>query len=307
MKTFKILIGIAIIIAIQSCASSSGTTQISEGETAYQAGNYELALNSYEPIIISRESKGKKAKGPVYVGAGKSALALEQNDKARKYLESAKEVQYSSPEMYECLAEVYKNIDNLSKEITALETYHEKYPQGKKINNIDNRLLETYVESENWDLGVKLWADIDSSAKSDPGLLSNYLLINIGLNDQPKCDELAKQITKLDPNNIIALEYYAEKYFWKAENLYVKEMKAYKNKRTSSQYKKLLKALDQVWPNFKKSRDYFLKLYKMDPKPEYAGFLSKIYTRYDDKKKPHIIVKELNKNQNYMILNLEKN
>ena len=96
---------------------------------------------------------------------------------------------------------------------------------------------------------------------------------------------IQKQILKLDASNITALEYYAEKYFWKAENLYVSEMKAYKNKKTSSQYKKLLKALEQVWPNYKKSRNYFLKLYKIDPKPEYAKYLGNIYTRYDDKEK----------------------
>ncbi len=285
MKLFKLLIGFAIILTIHSCAGLSSSTQVTEGEAEYQKGNYEASLNIYEPIIIDKESKGKKAKGPIYVGAGKAAFELNQVDKARKYLESARGLQYASSVMYEYLAKVYKSIDNLSKEITALETYHEKFPQGEKINDMDNRLMETYVESENWDYGVTLWADIDSTAKSDPELLSNYLLINKGLNNTAKCDELAKQITKLDANNMIALEYYADKYFWKAENLYVTEMKAYKNKRTSKQYKRLLKALDQVWPNFKKSRDLYLKLYKIDPKPEYADYLSRIYTRYDDKQK----------------------
>lgn len=282
MKISTILKLFILTIFLQSCAS----TKISEeGNASFNSKNYEEALKSYEQIIESKESTGKKAKAPVYVNAGISALELEQTDKARKYLETAKELQYSSPEMYESLAKVYRIIDNLSKEITALETYSEKFPQGVNINNINQRLLETYVESENWDLGIKLWSKVETQAQSNVNMLASYLIINKNLNNSEECDKLAKQITKIDADNISVLEYYAEKYFWKAENLYTSEMKAYKDHRTSSQYKKLLKALDEVWPDFQKSRDYYLKLYKIDPKPEYAKYLANIYTRYDDKQK----------------------
>ncbi|MBU8893189.1 MAG: hypothetical protein KOO66_10450 [Bacteroidales bacterium] len=282
MNTSKIIQGLIIILILQSCAS---TKLSEEGGTAYREGNYETALNTYNQIILARESKGKKAKAPVYIGAGNSALELEQINKARKYLESAKELGFSSPEMYASLAKVYKTIDNLSKEITALETYHEKYPQGEKISSITTRLFETYVESENWGLGIDLWPEIETQAQSNPDLLAGYLIINKNLENTTACDKLAQQIIKLEASNITALEYYAEKYFQYAENLYVSEMKAYKNKRTTKQYNKLLKALKEVWPAFRKSRDYFLKLYKIEPKKEYAKYLGKIYTRFDDKQK----------------------
>jgi len=283
MRISRIIKVLIIIFIIQSCTSSVNITQLTdEGEKAYQAGNYEAALTSWEKII---ENKGKKTKGEIYVSAGKSALALNQAEKARTYLETARQNQYSSPELYEYLAKVYKSIDNLSKEITALETYSEKYPQGNHINEIHGRLLETYVESENWDLALKLWPKMEANSQSDAHLLAQYLIVNKNLENTEVCDKLAKQITSLDASNVIAMEYYAEKFFWLAENLYVKEMTAYKNKRTTSQYKKLLKALDEVWPTFRKSRDYFLKLYKIDPKPEYANYLGNIYTRFDDKEK----------------------
>jgi len=187
--------------------------------------------------------------------------------------------------MHESLSKVYKIIDNLSKEITALETYHKKYPQSENIHAINSRLLETYIESENWDYAVDLWPSIEAQAQSDVDMLANYLIVNKNLGNTSTCEDLAQKIYKLEPENIVFLEYYAEKYFWLAEDLYVKEMKAYKDHRTSSQYKKLLKALDQVWPNFQKSRDLYLRLYKIDPKPEYAKYLAQIYTRYDDKQK----------------------
>lgn len=281
MKNFLAISILFIILILQSC-SSLNSTKSSEGDTFYQSGNYEAALNYWEQII---ESKGSRTKAPIYVGAGKSALALDDVDNARYYLEKAKTSGYSSPEMYEALAIVYGSIDNLSKEITALEMYSEKYPQGENINSIRARLLETYAESQNWELGVKLWSSVEAQSKTNVNILANYLIINKNLENHTVCEELAKQILKLETNNITVLEYYAEKYFWLAENLYVTEMNAYKNKKTNSQYKKLLKALDEVWPNYKNSRDYFLKLYKIDPKKEYAKYLGNIYTRYDDKEK----------------------
>jgi hypothetical protein len=282
MRVFNAIKFIILVIIIQSCASSKF---IEEGNTAFNSQNYEEALKSYDQIIESKENAGSKAKAIVYVNAGISALELDQTEKAQKYLETARELQYSSPEMYESLIKVYKIIDNLSKEITALETYREKYPQGENIKKVNTRLVETYIESENWDLAIDIWPQIKDQAQTEINLLASYLIINKNLNNTGECDNLAKQISNIDANNITVLEYYAEKYFWKAENLYISEMKAYKEHRTSSQYKKLLKALDEVWPNFQKSRDYFLKLYKIDSKPEYAQFLANIYTRYDDKQK----------------------
>lgn len=293
MKIRLLIQFLIIATVLQSCKSSSTVSKISEeAEIAYKAGDYEKALAVCEKEITEKETKGKNAIGPVYVGAGKAALELNQIDKARKYLETARSLSYSSPDMYESLGKVYKNIDNLSKEITALENYRKFYPQGEKANVIAIRLFETYIESENWDLANKLWTEIEPQAQNDVKLLSGYLLVNKKLENNAGCDKLAQQIIKLDASNITALEWYAEKYYWKAENLYLSEMKAYKAKRTNSQYSRLLKALEQVYPDFRKSRDYYLKLYKIDPKKEYANYLGNIFTRLDDKEKAEYYYKK---------------
>jgi len=286
MKIRIIVQTLIIILLIQSCKSSSTVSKTSEeAEVAYKAGDFEKALAISEQEIENRESKGKTAIGPVYVAAGKAALELNQTDKARKYLETARSFSYSSPDMYESLAKLYKKIDNLSKEITALENYRNFYPQGEKLNSINIRLFETYVESENWDLAVKLWPEIEPQAQTDVKLLAGYLTVNQKLENKANSDKLANQILKIDANNVIALEYMADKYYWMAENLYLTEMKAYKENRTNKQYARLLKALDEVYPNFRKSRDYYLKLYKIKPNKDYANYLGNIFTRLDDKEK----------------------
>lgn len=291
MKISRILQVLLITSIITSCATTKLTE---EGEIAYQEKNYKAALESLEKVIESKESRGKKAKGTVYFKAGKSALELEQTDKARKYLELAEQTEYESPELYASLAKVYKIIDNLSKEINVLEDYHNKYPNGEKINEITIRLFETYVESKNWDLAVDLWPEIEKQAQNDDDLLAGYLIVNKNLGNNSTCDKLALQIFELDDENIIALEWYAKKFYMEADNLYVSEMKAYKNNRTTSQYKRLLNALEKVYPTFRKSRDYFLKLYRIDPKPEYAKYLGDIYTRLGDEQKANYYYNKAN-------------
>ncbi|MFO7842319.1 MAG: hypothetical protein R6V16_00795 [Bacteroidales bacterium] len=291
MKRSKLLQLLTITLFITSCATNQ---LIEQGEKAFQQENYTETLQALEQVIESKESRGRNAKGTVYFKAGKSALELEQIDKARIYLESAQQTEYESPELYASLAKVYKIIDNLSKEINVLEDYHNNYPQGEKIDEISVRLFETYVESENWDLAVDLWPEIEKQAQSDADLLAGYLIVNKNLENYKTCDKLALQIFELDDENIIALEWYAEKFFHEAENLYVSEMKAYKNNRTTSQYKRLLKALDKVYPTFRKSRDYFLKLYRIDPKPKYAKYLGNIYTRLGDEQKANYYYNKAN-------------
>jgi tetratricopeptide (TPR) repeat protein len=291
MKIFRLIQLILLSIILTSCAN---TKLIEEADKTFEEQNYAETLKFLEQVIESKENRGKKANGMIYFKAGKSALELEQIDKARRYLESAKQTEYKSPELYASLAKVYKIIDNLSKEIIALENYHNKYPNGENINEITIRLFETYVESENWDLAVDLWPEIKEQAQSEADLLAEWLIINKKLGNNKSCDKLALQIFELDDENMIALEWYAEKFFQEADNLYVTEMKAYKNNRTTSQYKRLLNALDKVYPTFRKSRDYFLKLYRMNPKSEYAKSLGDIYTRLGDEQKANYYYNKAN-------------
>lgn len=282
MKYNRILAVILIILILQSCATLQLTK---EGEAAYKDGDYKKALNSLEQVIEVKEDQGKKAEAVVYYKAGMAARKLDKTEKAEEYLDRAAYLEYAEPTLYVTLAHIYRDIDNLSKEIEALESYHETFPEGNDIKEINARLFKTYVESENWNKAVDLWPEVKEQAQDDVSLLAGYLTVNKELEEDAKSDELAAQIVKQDADNLTALEWYAFKYFWKAENTYVREMKAYQKNRTTTQYKKLLKAWDRIWPDFRKSRDYFKKLYSLEPKPIYAKYLGRIYRRMDKKQK----------------------
>ena len=284
MKKIYTNLTVLLVLLIAGCSGAKQLERIHQSEAAYTTGNYTTSLESSEQIINEREQKGKMAEGRVYAIAGKSAWELEQYNKSLTYLEKARQLGYSDEMMYVCLAGNYRRIDNLSKEITALETCLKDYPDGQQAAAMRARLFETCQESENHKLADELWLLLDDQYKEETNILEVYLNISQSRSTDSLSDSLAGLILEKDANNEPALRWVAEKYYYKAENRYQAEMEAYEKKRTNSQYNKLLKAFKIVTSDFKTSLDYFRKLYKLNPDPQYATFLGNIYTRLDDEK-----------------------
>lgn len=288
-----IVISVLAIAVFSSCTSSKKTIQIAdpsiqkyqEANTAYSSGDFQKALATYEEIIDIKKSQNKRVDSTIYQSAGIAAWELKQADKSIQYLELAKRYNVATSKTYATLAKAFLEKDNLSKEITNLDAYIAKFPQGEEIKSVQKQLFFAYVKSENWDSAYKLWPSIDISTQGELAMLSGYFKVNDKLNNKNQLEKIAQQILKLDSNNIDALEYFAEKYYWLAENSYVKEMKAYQANKTDKQYQQLLAAYKVYFENYRISKDYFLKLYQLLPKPRYATFLGNIFTRYENKEK----------------------
>jgi tetratricopeptide (TPR) repeat protein len=285
MKRFRFILTYTVIIIISGCSGSRYLEMTNTGKEDFRQGNYRGALETSEQIIGETEAKGKSAPGEVYTLAGLSSYELGDYKKSLGYLEKALAQQYSDEELYFGLAKNYKRIDNLSKEIGALESYLSVFPNGAEAGAVRERLFQTCVESENFELAGNLWTEMDSLSTTDVENLETWLILNLMQNNESVCDSLAREILQLDPESEPALKWKAESHFWKAENSYQYQMKAYKENRTRKQYAILLKAFKQVNADFRASRDYFLKLYKMNPDPEYAQYLGNIFTRLEDEGK----------------------
>ena len=276
----------AILLIVSSCSGTKNITQLSENaETAYQKGNYETSLNNLKQVIEHYEKAGTQKECPVYAKAAECAMHLGQTDVAEDYLEKNTYTNFVSGDTYLMLAKIYKNQDNLSKQMMALQDYKEKFPNGSRINDVNKDLFEIYVESQNWEPAEKIWPELPDSTRSDEGMMELYFKVDKTLKKDLNCDELATELLKINENNTTALEWQGAKYFWQAENLYQTSLKEYNKNKTNKQYRILLKALDVVTADFKKSLEFFQKLYKLDPQKEYAQYLGNIYTRLDDKKK----------------------
>jgi len=281
--------GIAIFIGILGlqllgCGGTKYIELTTSAETALSGKDYKTALTTSEQIIAELERKSREADGQVYAIAGNSAYALEQYDKSQTYLVKAQQQNYAGELMYVNLAGLYRRIDNLSKEITALETYYKLFPEGKEINQVRGRLYQTCLESTNYELADSLWTAFDEISKLDPENLKVHLALGMEQENDSSCDWAAEEILKQDENYEEALMWMAKKYFWKAENRYQAEMEAYNNNKTRKQYNILLKAFKIVTADFKESLNYYTKLYELYPDREYAKYLGNIYARLDDEK-----------------------
>ncbi len=282
MKRLKWIAMLTVFITAFTFNAYARTSHKDKAQIAYNQGNYKTALALWNKSISRYERRNKGIKCPYYTKAGLAALKLGKTEEARALLEKAEYSVSVTPSTFIELAKIYRKVNNLSLEIDVLEKYVKKYPAGKAIHPIQERLFTTYVESENWEDALKLWNKLPQPFKDNVTNKANLLKVNAALKNTTDCNKLAAEILKSAPKNIMALDYEAKKYFWLAENRYQAEMKAYNKNKTRRQYVELLKAFKVVTVNFKRSLSYFRKLYPQQSTSANALFLGNIYARLSD-------------------------
>jgi len=284
----KITISLSLLISlfIVGCSSTSTLNkQTDKAKQAYINGDFETAFTLYNTFIEQRKSSNKEISGEIYSAAAKSAFELNKLKVAEGLFKQAYYKDYADADMYADMISIYRSIDNLSKEIDALEYFTLHFSDDSRFTDLNMRLFETYIESENWDKAVQKWADFSAETKANVKAMELYLVAQTKLENYKEADKLAIDILKKNAKSEVALERMADKYFQKAENRYQKEMTVYEKNKTIKQYNIMLKALDIVTVDFKKSLKYYEKLYKMYPSKKYAKKMANIYARFQDKKK----------------------
>ncbi len=276
-----------IFLLLASCATlRQGNPFADEAHQAFKNEEYETALASYEEFIQQHQDDVTLIPDSIYRNAGLSAFYSDQPAKALDYLNNIRHSDLANAPVQYALAMLNRQIDNLSREITALEHYVENYPEEKHIVEMRERLFETYVESKNYDKALSLWPQIEDKARKEESSLNDYFTILKELEkEEEKLFGVANELLALNPDNTDALYYLATHYFYRAENRYQAEMDAYERNRTHKQYAQLLKAFDIVNADFRKSLNYFLHLYSIDPQRRYARFIGNIYLRFEDREK----------------------
>lgn len=280
-------IGLTVLLfATYACESGKQLTQIKQtAQTAYNSEDYAQALRIWESMIHSHKQKGTEKQCSVYTNAGMAAQKLGQTDKAIDYLKQASYGDFSNENTYLTIADIYKEKDNLSLELENLEIYETKFPQGKEIKTVNKKLFELYVEIENWENALTFWDKLTKVQQSETQQIENFLKINDKMGNDEICKELSTKLLKNDKDNITALKWFANYYFWKAEKRYNKEMKIYEQKKTRKQYAHLLKVIDEVAVEFSTGLEYAKRLYKLDPTTANAKLLGNTYSRLNYKDK----------------------
>jgi tetratricopeptide (TPR) repeat protein len=286
MRYHIVILSVITSLVFLGCGSGKQLAQNREmAETYYKVQNYSGALLEYEKVINVYETNNNTNDCQAYTSAGISAIKTGNTALAIVYLKKATNTRFANQNTYYYLSLAYNMIDNLSLEITTSNDYLNLFPDGDSIADVNYRLFFAYSESDNYDKALELWPDIIAGSSDNIELLEEYFMINRGLNNVDVCNEVAKNILSIDDNNIVAITWFGKQYYRKAEDKYQKEMKAYDKNKTNKQYRRLLKVLDEVTIDFKKSLTYFNQLYKLQPNSENANYLSHIYNRLSDKKK----------------------
>lgn len=285
MRIYQIFLFSLFIFLISCGAPKSVVNHQQMASEALAVDQYSQAIEHLQKYINQQEANEQVVDPKAYADLGKAYFHLEQYEKAEEYFDRARDKNYADGEMYVMMTQRYRSIDNLSKEITALEYYRDHLNPTKDSLQMRNRLFETYIISENWQKAESTWAQMDSTTKAQEAYLQYYFDLKRELEDDEASDVLAEKLLKINPENEDALEWLAKKYYYLAENRYQSSMAAYDKKKTNKQYKILLKELDQVTADFKKSLKYFEPLWKMEDGKKYAVYLANIYARFDDEKK----------------------
>ena len=254
-------------------------------EEAFAAGEFETALAGYEALIEARRSREEEVGEAFLRKAGLSAHAVGQTGKVLEYLEPMRHDPGMGAEVFAALANAYREVDNLSREITSLEVLAMHYSGTSAYDALKVRYFETLVESHNWEQAMDLWPQIEPEAKGSESLLNGFFAVNLALGMEEEADELAKDLYLLNPDNTDALNRLGRLHFNRAVEIHERETQAYEQNRTHRQYNQLLQAYEVMNRDLRTALGYFLRLYELDPTRETASFLRNIYTRFNDEER----------------------
>jgi tetratricopeptide (TPR) repeat protein len=283
MKLRNIYILLAALF-LAACGGPKNLTKYKESaKSAVAAGNYSVAVESWKNYFEQQAATAEGITGEEYAEAAKTAYKAGMNEQATDWFDQARYKNYADEDMYLTLADIFREQDNLSKELSALEYYRENFSKTNAI--VNSRLFSIYDEIDMTEKALTIWENLPESKKSTKENLEKYFEINKELENEAVVDSMSLELLEVNPEHTEALEWNAMKYYWKAENLYKREMQKYETNKTRSQYRKLLEQLDVVTANFKKSLTYFEKLWEQNPGEKYAPYMANIHARFNDEQK----------------------
>ncbi|WP_340112374.1 tetratricopeptide repeat protein [Maribellus mangrovi] len=282
MRFNILLLGLVVLIFLAGCSSTSQLTTLkSNAENFENAGDHSQAFKAWKSYLD--QTSIEEVTGAEFAKAAQTAYKAGQTEQAISWFDQARYKSFSSADMYQTLGAIYRNQDNISKELSALEYYTENY--GTENSEVNTRLFSIYSEIDEFEKAENAWDEMSASEKNTENHLVNYLVINEKLENEAIADSVATEILKINPDQPDALERMAKKYYWAGQNRYDREMKAYEQNKTRKQYRILLEELDKVTADFKKALPYLKKLWKQNPGKEYAAYFANIYARFGNEEK----------------------
>lgn len=274
-----------IFVSISCSTSKVVVSQKNEAELLEQAGKYEQAAETWKKSIDEEIGKGNEVAAEVYAHAGKTAIKAGRPEWAEIWFGLAKYANYSDAEMELDLAKIYRNRNEVPKELGTLEVYIQKFAGQSDLSEVNARLFELYCKMRDRQKAEAVWAEMSETDRKSEFYLDKYLTLMVQMKQEAAADSAANELLKINEQHVKAMEWLGESLYQKAEAGYTKEMKAYEKNHTQAQYVQLIQALKTINADYQKSLEYFLILWGKKQKPVYAAYISNIYKRFDDDSK----------------------
>lgn len=285
MKQIFFPLAIIIIVLFAACSGPKIIAPPPSGkaiaEKATAEGKYAEAVAAWKNHFS--EQTLASIPGEDYATAAQMAYKNGDSNQAISWFDQARYKNFASDDMYSTLSEIYREQQNISKELGALEFYASNFSEN--LNEVKQRLFAIYFELKLTDNALETWAKMDVTSKNELTNLKTFFSINKQKENSEVCDSLAMVILDREPANVSALEWIGNKYYWLGENRYQREMEKYNKNKTNKQYKILLTELDLATADFKRALPYFEKLWNIESGEKYASYFINIYARFGDEPK----------------------
>lgn len=276
---------IAFLIATAGCKTPVNVAAFRESaEAAAETGDYVIATEQWKNYF-SQLPPEESPEAEVYARAAQTAHQAADAAQALQWFEMARQKGYNNPQMHLTLAEIYRNRGDAAMELSALEAFKSDAAEDDPEVNI--RLFDIYYRNNQHEKALAAWNDVPGTEKSSAENLERYYTLNKKVGNEATADSASLALLEVDPGNVDALTRHAQKNYEKGEARYQREMKNYQAKPTSGNYQTLLRGLKAASVDFRKSLQYFEKLWEVNPddRNQYATYMSNIHVRFNDKEK----------------------
>lgn len=276
---------VLLSLAIWSCSTSKVTKESlslkDNALTASSSGDYQMAVQSWTSYFDSQIRKNLPVEVTDYARAAADAYILGNEQLTLSWYDQARQSGYDGADMHVAFMHIFRKQNNLSRELTALQGLKDNFPEVAAEHKVNSRLFGIYMEIDKVK-ALEQWESVPAPERNTEPYLSDYFILCKQFDYKEIADSLAAELLKLNDNHIPALEWMAEKYYWQAEKNYQSEMEKYSRNRTHVQYTFLINELKKISADFRRSRDYFDRLWAQEKSPRYAAFLANIYSRLDN-------------------------
>lgn len=282
MKLKLIRFLLAAFVVVLGCSGPKVlVSEKTNAEKAIATGDFAAATEAWK--LYFAQTPVENVDGGDFASAAQSAFKSGNSELATSWFDQARYKKYADPKMYTTLAAIYRSQNNISKELSALEYIKANFNDAAEA--VNERLFAIYNEIGMNEKALRRWNELDDSAKNETINLERYFQIKKSLADTAAVDSVSLVLLQKDPSNVDALEWNAMKLYWKGERRYQTAMENYNRRKTTRQYKILLKELDLATAEMKKSLVYFERLWAIDPGKKYASYLSNIHARFGEEEK----------------------